>query len=96
MFKRAREHVRRIAAASGGGGWLLLLLAPSTFFFNEFLIYYLTISQCRWSISDHTNSRFALSILLDAFENDALSVMVLADTHLLGVQRGHWFDKLRR
>lgn len=22
--------------------------------------------------------------------------MVLADTHLLGLRRGHWFDKLRR
>ncbi|KAI6179384.1 Metallophosphoesterase 1 [Aphelenchoides besseyi] len=28
--------------------------------------------------------------------NDQTKIMVIADTHLLGVQKGHWFDKLRR
>lgn len=27
---------------------------------------------------------------------EPVKVMVLADTHLLGSRRGHWFDKLRR
>lgn len=29
-------------------------------------------------------------------EGEPLRVMLLADTHLLGPKRGHWFDKLRR
>ena len=28
--------------------------------------------------------------------DDGLKTMLLADTHMLGPIRGHWFDKLRR
>lgn len=29
-------------------------------------------------------------------DESPVKVMVLADTHLLGSRKGHWFDKLRR
>lgn len=29
-------------------------------------------------------------------EYEPVKVMVLADTHLLGSRKGHWFDKVRR
>lgn len=28
--------------------------------------------------------------------NEPLRAMLLADTHMLGPFRGHWFDKMRR
>lgn len=28
--------------------------------------------------------------------DDQTNIMLLSDTHLLGVHNGHWFDKLRR
>ncbi|XP_053570885.1 metallophosphoesterase 1 [Bombina bombina] len=55
--------------------------------FMEFLLYYVVIGQCSWpdikGVADHNTG-------------STLRVMFLADTHLLGEIRGHWFDKLRR
>ena len=51
-------------------------------FFCEFFIYYVIILKCWWpSLSGHSLT---------------VRAMVLADTHLLGRVKGHWFDKLRR
>jgi len=59
----------------------ILLVMFSTFFFNEFVIYYLHVWLCQWpDVSVENSSR----------------ILLLADTHLLGVRHGHWFDKLRR
>ena len=52
-----------------------------TLFYCEFLVYYLVLWQCSYPTSSSTESTRA---------------MVLADTHLLGSRKGHWFDKLRR
>lgn len=57
------------------------LIIAFTFFYNEYLIYWQTLSQCKWSQQDTTNN---------------LNLMLIADTHLLGSRNGHWFDKLRR
>jgi len=54
--------------------------------FCEFGIYYVVIFQCSWP---EQNSD-------DSLQNETLKAMFLADTHLLGPFKGHWFDKLRR
>lgn len=33
---------------------------------------------------------------IDVGEGGKIHVMLIADTHLLGPRKGHWFDKLRR
>ncbi|XP_055713355.1 metallophosphoesterase 1 homolog [Phlebotomus papatasi] len=53
-------------------------------FFCEYVFYYIVISQCSWPDIQKND------------QNPPLKVMLLADTHLLGPYRGHWFDKLRR
>lgn len=40
--------------------------------------------QCTWPHLERNDSK------------DGLKVAFLADTHLLGIRKGHWFDKLRR
>ncbi|KAG8442222.1 hypothetical protein GDO86_011138 [Hymenochirus boettgeri] len=57
------------------------------FFFCEFLIYYMVIIKCNWPHVKNTREQDSMSNLKAIF---------LADTHLLGEIRGHWFDKLRR
>uniref|UniRef100_A0AC34QRK5 Calcineurin-like phosphoesterase domain-containing protein n=1 Tax=Panagrolaimus sp. JU765 TaxID=591449 RepID=A0AC34QRK5_9BILA len=69
------------------GAVLLPLLAA--FVFNEYLIYHFVISRCDYpKIIHRTRGRL--------IENNYSRIMLLADTHLLGVRRGHWLDKLRR
>ena len=54
--------------------------------FCEWLLYYVVIFQCSWpEIKPGQNSK-----------HETLKVLLLSDTHLLGSQDGHWFDKLRR
>ncbi|KAL1124099.1 hypothetical protein AAG570_001869 [Ranatra chinensis] len=54
------------------------------FFLCEFLIYYLVLIQ------KNVDSSIKVS------NPRSVRVMLLADTHLLGSRKGHWFDKLRR
>ncbi|CAJ0946514.1 unnamed protein product, partial [Mesorhabditis belari] len=50
-------------------------------FFNEFLIYHVALLRnCSWPTGNENILRF----------------FIVSDTHLLGIHRGHWFDKLRR
>lgn len=64
--------------------WPILLLVAFTILFNEYLIYYTTILfGCSWPIPYSTAATVS-------------HVAILADTHLLGRIKGHWFDKLRR
>ncbi|MFT7813998.1 metallophosphoesterase 1 isoform X1 [Arapaima gigas] len=65
---------------------LLLCSACAVFLFCEYFIYFPVILQCSWP----PVGRGA------AADSELLRVLVLADTHLLGTFRGHWFDKLRR
>ncbi|XP_066209523.1 metallophosphoesterase 1 [Saccopteryx leptura] len=74
--------------------YLLLKLIAVVFavlLFCEFLIYYLVIFRCNWP-----------ELKTPAYDGEqetlepVLKAMFLADTHLLGELRGHWFDKLRR
>ncbi|XP_075733928.1 per1-like protein PGAP5 isoform X1 [Rhipicephalus microplus] len=55
-----------------------------------FIIYYVVIGKCSWP---HLTKRGSF-VAQD--EVEPLKMMLLADTHLLGPKRGHWFDKLRR
>jgi len=47
----------------------------------EFLVYYLVLWQCQYPPTTSTSP---------------LRALVIADTHLLGSRKGHWWDKLRR
>lgn len=74
-------------------------LLPSSHFFNyTFKVMLLCydslfhLFQCDWPVLDPKNEDPAISKTNDS----SVKVMVLADTHLLGSRKGHWFDKLRR
>ena len=60
----------------------ILIISSVAFIYNEFLVYYLVLVQCDYPPVTDSSSQ--------------TSVMVLADTHLLGSRLGHWADKLRR
>lgn len=60
--------------------------------FCEFLVYYVILFQCSWPKLDPANEEKSIS----KGSGKELKVMLLADTHLLGSRKGHWFDKLRR
>uniref|UniRef100_A0A0N5ANU3 Metallophos domain-containing protein n=1 Tax=Syphacia muris TaxID=451379 RepID=A0A0N5ANU3_9BILA len=63
---------------------ILSTVLLATFLFNEFLIYYVTISfACRWPKLVKTSK-------------PVYHIFIISDLHLLGIYRGHWFDKLRR
>uniref|UniRef100_A0A1B6C6R9 Metallophosphoesterase 1 homolog n=1 Tax=Clastoptera arizonana TaxID=38151 RepID=A0A1B6C6R9_9HEMI len=66
----------------------ILLLA----LFCEYFIYYIILIQCNWPQLDSKNEEDTIS----SQEGKSIKVIFLADTHLLGSRRGHWFDKLRR
>jgi len=72
--------MRRHMKKLGSRAFLFLLC---TLFYCEFLVYYLVLSQCSYPTSTSSSS-------------ESTRAMVLADTHLLGSRKGHWFDKLRR
>ncbi|OXU26431.1 hypothetical protein TSAR_004113 [Trichomalopsis sarcophagae] len=76
--------------------YLMKLLCSSiaVSFFCEYLIYYVVIIQCRWPILDP--SKADSKIPAATSEEKPVHAMFLADTHLLGSRKGHWFDKLRR
>lgn len=70
-----------------------LLFCLGIFFYCEVIIYYVVIGQCSWpSLHDHSQQKKP-SLQKEA---EPLQMMLLADTHLLGPRKGHWFDKLRR
>uniref|UniRef100_G3MSF5 Metallophosphoesterase 1 homolog n=1 Tax=Amblyomma maculatum TaxID=34609 RepID=G3MSF5_AMBMU len=58
----------------------------------EVVIYYVVIGQCSWPHLQKSEK----DRLSRKEEREPLKMMLLADTHLLGPKRGHWFDKLRR
>ncbi|XP_043543679.1 metallophosphoesterase 1 isoform X2 [Chiloscyllium plagiosum] len=61
----------------------LLALGTVVALFCELGIYYAVILRCDWPP-------------LRGSSAPVLKALFLADTHLLGALRGHWFDKLRR
>ncbi|XP_043923298.1 metallophosphoesterase 1 [Protopterus annectens] len=84
------RHYSRTAA----GHFLLKLgcAVACVFLFCEFLVYYTVIYQCRWpelKLPEHNERK-------PSTPSTALKAVFLADTHLLGRIKGHWFDKLRR
>ncbi|KAL8616292.1 hypothetical protein ACOMHN_056235 [Nucella lapillus] len=64
---------------------LLMLLL-----YCECLHYFVVLLQCTWPQLHTLSPTDRGSDLVDT------KVMLLADTHLLGIREGHWFDKLRR
>ncbi|NWU15118.1 MPPE1 Metallophosphoesterase, partial [Cephalopterus ornatus] len=69
----------------------LVGFVSSVFIFCEFLIYYVVIFQCRWPEVEG-----GAPMGEKQTSASVLKAMILADTHLLGEIKGHWFDKLRR
>ncbi|VDM50326.1 unnamed protein product [Toxocara canis] len=62
----------------------VVVLVAFTLLFNEYLIYYTTVLfGCSWPTPYNTATSVS-------------RIAIIADTHLLGRIRGHWFDKLRR
>lgn len=55
-------------------------------FYSEWMIYYVALYQCSWPE--------IIGVSPDG--QSPLKAIFLADTHLLGFQDGHWFDRLRR
>uniref|UniRef100_T1JLX0 Calcineurin-like phosphoesterase domain-containing protein n=1 Tax=Strigamia maritima TaxID=126957 RepID=T1JLX0_STRMM len=73
---------------------LKLFLALMTILFVcEVLIYYIVLLKCSWP---QLNDALADSSVKLTANYKPVKAMILADTHLLGWKRGHWFDKLRR
>ncbi|EFX70884.1 hypothetical protein DAPPUDRAFT_60800 [Daphnia pulex] len=64
--------------------FLITFFICLVFFFCEYLIYFIVQFQCDWPALSQNN------------QSHQLRALILADTHLLGPYRGHWFDKLRR
>ncbi|KAJ9585291.1 hypothetical protein L9F63_002921, partial [Diploptera punctata] len=62
-------------------------------FYCEFLIYYLVLLQCWWPELDPNKIDNTIHLRQD---EQPVRALLLADTHLLGSRKGHWFDKLRR
>ncbi|KRX17893.1 Metallophosphoesterase 1 -like protein [Trichinella nelsoni] len=58
-----------------------IILSAVTILLCEHYIFAIVLSSCSWPDSQNEN---------------ALKFFVLADTHILGDYKGHWFDKLRR
>ncbi|KRY68417.1 Metallophosphoesterase 1 [Trichinella pseudospiralis] len=58
-----------------------VILSAVTILLCEHFIFEIVLSSCSWPDSQNEN---------------ALKFFVLADTHILGDYKGHWFDKLRR
>ena len=65
--------------------WTILSLLLLLLFYCEYLVYYIVLWQCHWPelASNHDHE-------------EVLRAFFIADTHLLGSKKGHWFDKLRR
>lgn len=66
---------------------LLALFTALVFVFCEWIVYYVVIYQCSWPELSPEGKKWGV---------DPLKAILLTDTHLLGSQDGHWFDKLRR
>jgi ethanolamine phosphate phosphodiesterase len=70
--------------------FIIVSIVSMTFLYNEYLIYWQVLLNCKWpETSENLNDPSRIS------DHD-LSLMIIADTHLLGSRQGHWFDKLRR
>ncbi|XP_031563616.1 metallophosphoesterase 1-like [Actinia tenebrosa] len=65
----------------------LALFTALVFVFCEWIVYYVVIYQCSWPELSPEGKKWGV---------DPLRAMFLTDTHLLGSEDGHWFDKLRR
>ncbi|XP_076632755.1 per1-like protein PGAP5 isoform X1 [Colletes latitarsis] len=64
------------------------------FIFCEYLIYYFVLIQCSWPTLD--SRKVDKTIPQPKKEETPVHALFIADTHLLGSKRGHWFDKLKR
>ncbi|XP_076648617.1 per1-like protein PGAP5 [Halictus rubicundus] len=64
------------------------------FFFCEYLLYYVVLIQCSWPVLDP--HKLDATIPKPSTEELPVHAMFIADTHLLGSKKGHWFDKLKR
>ncbi|KAJ8954531.1 hypothetical protein NQ318_000765 [Aromia moschata] len=62
------------------------------FLYCDYLIFFLVQKSCDWPKLNPENE----DRTIQHTDEEPVRVMVIADTHLLGSRRGHWFDKLRR
>ncbi|XP_014204125.1 metallophosphoesterase 1 [Copidosoma floridanum] len=70
------------------------IAALGVLFFTQYVIYYLVLIQCAWPVLDER--KVDPKIPPSTVDEKPINVMFLADTHLLGSRKGHWFDKLKR
>ena len=73
----------------------IICLLLFIFLYCEFLIYYFVLLGCSWPQLSKIDQDFSVKSPNDP-NKKPLHIMFIADTHLLGSRRGHWFDKLRR
>ncbi|KAH8863082.1 Proteasome subunit beta type-5 [Schistosoma japonicum] len=86
LAKRSIFHATHRDAASGGFVnsskiWFLAFYFAALTWICEFLVYYVTIYNCKWP---------------DLSRSNVVNLMVLADTHLVGYVLGHPVDRIRR
>ncbi|XP_063978966.1 metallophosphoesterase 1 [Diachasmimorpha longicaudata] len=83
---KRRSFKYHVGEALGAGIFL--------FVFCEYLIYYVVLLQCGWPVLDPQK----VDPIIPAPQpvERPVKAMFIADTHLLGSRKGHWFDKLRR
>jgi len=61
---------------------------------NIIYFYFLcSYAQCWWPQLDPSKADDTINVRQD---EQPVHALLLADTHLLGSRKGHWFDKLRR
>jgi len=75
---------------------LFLSAVAALVLYNEWLVYYFVLLQCQWPTLNVETNDFTVEDGDASLAGSQLRVMALADTHLLGLREGHWFDKLRR
>jgi len=57
------------------------------------LLFLCSYVQCWWPQLDPSKADDTINVRQD---EQPVRALLLADTHLLGSRKGHWFDKLRR
>ncbi len=72
----------------------ILFLTLLIIIYCEFIIYYFVLLGCSWPQLSKVDQDFTIPPPKDS-NKKPLHVMLIADTHLFGLHKGHWLNKLR-
>jgi len=61
--------------------------------YHLLFLFLCSYAQCWWPQLDPSKADDTINVRQD---EQPVHALLLADTHLLGSRKGHWFDKLRR